>query len=114
MSSKLYKETLWSLILGASVGYGYVHWQKLKYHNAVDETYEMLKNKFATNPILSTIKEDQQIIKNFGFNKFSDNEDEEEDDENSENYREIGIFEGDPTKENMEYKERFMDLIYGK
>jgi hypothetical protein len=46
----------------------------------VDEVYDKLKDKFASNPILATIKEDQQILKNFGFTKFAD-DDYEEDDE---------------------------------
>jgi len=112
MSSKLYKEIGYSLGLGAAIGYSYVHWLKMKYLVAVDETYDKLKHKFATNPILSTMKEDQQILKNFGFNKFSDNDEEDEDDE-EENYREPGIFEGNPELEKSEYKARFVDFLYG-
>ena len=72
----------------------------------------MLKDKFATNPVLSTMKEDYQIIKNFGFNKFADDEDEDDEGMFDDNYRELGIFEGDPRKEKEEYRERLLDHFW--
>ncbi len=59
LTSKLYKELVYSMLMGAGISYIYVHKQKQKYHAFVDEIYDKLKNKFATNPILSTIKEDE-------------------------------------------------------
>jgi hypothetical protein len=44
--------------MGTAVGYSYTYYLQRQYHKCVDETYDMLKDKFATNPILSTIKED--------------------------------------------------------
>ena len=58
MTSKLYFEALQSALMGAAIGYTYTYYYKNKYNEAVDETYELLKNKFATNPILATMKED--------------------------------------------------------
>lgn len=55
LTSKLYKEALYSTLMGAGISYGYVHYQKKKYLRYVDEIYDRMKNRFATNPILSTI-----------------------------------------------------------
>lgn len=60
--------------------------------------------------MLASIKEDDNIIKNFGYTKFADMDDHE-DTEFEE--REPGIFEGDITKENEEYKARLLDHFYG-
>ena len=62
--------------------------------------------------MLSTIKEDQQIIKNFGFNKFSDDEDEDGEEEDL-GFKEMGLFEGDPGKESSEYKNKLIEHFYG-
>ncbi len=114
LTSKLYKELLYSTLMGAGVSYSYVHQQKRHYHQFVDEIYEKLKDKFATNPILSTMKEDEQIIKNFGFSKYSDNDDmEDEEDPNSEGIRELGLFEGNPNDEKNEYRSRILNHFYG-
>lgn len=50
----------------------------------------MLKDKFAKNPRLANLIEDEIVLKNFGFSKFAD---EDIDDEDMEE-REIGIFDG--------------------
>jgi hypothetical protein len=55
------------------------------------------------------MKEDQLIIKNFGFHKYADSDTELEDIED----REMGIFEGDPNKEKDMYKRRFASMVYG-
>ena len=100
--------------MGAAVSYSYVHMQKRYYHQFVDEIYEKLKNKFATNPILSTMKEDEQIIKNFGFSKYSDGDDmEDEEDPNNLGNRELGLFEGNPNDEKNEYRTRILNHFYG-
>lgn len=115
LTSKLYKELGYSVGLGAAVSYLYVWQQKRKYLSFVDEVYEKLKFKFATNPILSTIKEDEQIIKNFGLTKFADfDETDENDDDEDEDMKEPGIFDGNPLNEKDEYKERLLDYFYGK
>ena len=114
LTSKLYKELGYSLIMGASLSYTYVHQQKLKYHALIDDIYDKVKLKFASNPILSTMREDEQIIKNFGFTKFADFDDSDDDeDPDNEGMRELGIFEGDPTKEKDEYRQRVLDHFYG-
>lgn len=56
------------------------------------------------------MKEDEQIIKNFGYTKFADN-DEIDEDELEE--KEPGIFEGDPNADREEYKQRLLDRFYG-
>lgn len=95
MSSKLYKELGLSVLMGAGLSYTYVYYYKRIYLNHVDEIYEKVKARFASNPILSTMREDELIIKNFGFGKFVDKDDEiEEEDEMG--LEEMGIFEGDP------------------
>ena len=109
MASKLYKEGLKSIILGTGVGLSFVYWQKIKYNKCVDETYDFLKDKLLHNPTLAAMKEDQLIIKNFGFHKYADPDTELEDIEE----REMGIFEGDPDKERDMYKRRLASLVYG-
>ncbi len=114
LTSKLYKEACYSLIMGAGCSYIYVHQQMKKYHNFVDEIYDKLKFKFATNPILSTMREDEQVIKNFGYSKYADEDDMEDDeDPNNIGMREMGIFEGNPLKERDEYRQRVLDHFYG-
>lgn len=101
-----------SILFGAGISYSYVHYYKSKYIECIDETYDRLKDKFVNNPMLSTMKEDDQIIKNFGFAKSNDDDYDEDDEEMDA--REIGIFEGTPEMERNEYKQRVMDFIYGK
>ena len=117
MTSKLYKELGYSIMMGAGVSYTYVHYYKKQYLKYVDELYDKMKYRFASNPLLSTMKEDEQIIKNFGFHKFTDRDEEDEDDEDEEaremGLTEMGIFEGDPNKERDEYKNRLLNLFYG-
>ena len=111
IQSKLYRELFLSATMGAGIGYGYVHWQKLKYYKCVDDTYEMMKNRFASNPTLATMREDYQIIKNFGFSKFSD-QDEEDEDEEPEMNREPGIFDGSDEDQRDEYRERLKEYFW--
>ena len=59
LTSKLYKELGYSALMGAGISYLYVHQQKLKYHALVDDIYDKVKLKFASNPILSTMREDE-------------------------------------------------------
>jgi hypothetical protein len=80
----------------------------------VEEIYDRLKGKFATNPILSTMKEDEQIIKNFGYSKWADHDDnEDEEDPDNAGFREMGIFEGNPNDEKNEYRTRMINHFYG-
>lgn len=113
LTSKLYKELAYSMLMGAGLSYTYVWKQKQKYHEYIDEIYDKLKGKFATNPILSTMKEDEQIIKNFGYNKFADFDEQDEEDDGEGSMQEPGIFEGDPLKERDEYKQRLINHFYG-
>lgn len=71
-----------------------------------------MNKHFELNPILTTVVEDEKIIKNFGFTKYADNDDYEGTDEDEE--PEPGIFEGDVAKEGEEYKGRLLDYFYGK
>ena len=116
LTSKLYKELGYSLVLGGACSYSFVHYYKRIYLKHVDDVYEKLRDKFATNPVLSTIKEDQQIIKNFGFHKYNDQDDEDDDEDQMDELgmKEMGIFEGDPNEEKNEYKSRILDALYGK
>ena len=59
MTSKLYKELAYSGAIGAVISYQYVLYYKRIYLALVEEHYEKLKTRFASNPILSTIKEDE-------------------------------------------------------
>jgi hypothetical protein len=116
LSSKMYKETGLSFLMGLMISCGYVHKQKLKYLECVDETYDKLKTHFDKHPQLANSKDnDNSVIKNFGFHKFSDNDDEDDEgpDGESDQFRELGIFEGDPNKEKDEYKERILSHLYG-
>jgi hypothetical protein len=59
MTSKLYKELGLSILLGGGVSYTYVYYYKYLYMQHVDDIYFKLRDKFATNPMLATIREDE-------------------------------------------------------
>ena len=48
--SKLYKELGYSMAMGGAVGYSYAYYYYMKYIQVVDESYEVVKQKFANNP----------------------------------------------------------------
>jgi len=106
IQSRLYKEILYSAVIGAAVGYSYSYYYKLEYLKMVDEVYDIMKHRFASNPEMATMKEDEQILKNFGFHKFSDQDHDEEEDEF---FKEPGIFDGHPDDDKNEVKERLID-----
>lgn len=112
MTSKLYKELGYSLLIGGAISYQYVLYHKRIYIASVEEHYDNLKDRFASNPMLSTIREDQQIIKNFGFNKFADN-DEEDEEEEMMGLDQLSIFDGDAKSEREEVKDRLISAFYG-
>lgn len=112
LSSKLYKELGYSMLMGAGLSYLYVWKQKRIYLAQVEDIYERVRNKFASNPMLATMKEDEQIIKNFGLTKFADFDDTE-DDQDQDYMQEPGIFDGNPNNEKDEYKTRLLDHFYG-
>lgn len=79
----------------------------------MDEIYDKLKGRFAENPALAAHKEDEGVLKNFGLSKFADFEDTD-DEEDPDLMPEPGVFEGDPSKEKEEYKERLIEHFFGK
>ena len=79
----------------------------------MDEVYDKLKGRFAENPALAAAKEDEGILKNFGLSKFADFEDSD-DEEDPDLMPEPGVFEGDPSKEKEEYRERLIEHFFGK
>ena len=114
MTSKLYKELGYSVLMGAAISYIHVHQQKMKYFAKIDDIYEQVKTKIKENPILSAQKEDESILKNFGYNKWADSEEaEDEGPFDEEELKEMGIFDGDVNKEKDEYKDRLLSMIYG-
>ena len=48
--SKLYKEMGYSIVLGTGVSYSYAYFHYLKYLNVVDESYNIVRMRFAQNP----------------------------------------------------------------
>lgn len=52
MHSKLYKELAKSLALGAGVTYSYPAYYRYKYHSIVEDSYEIVRQKFEANPKL--------------------------------------------------------------
>ena len=100
------------MLMGAGLSYLYVWKQKRIYLAQVEDIYERVRNKFASNPMLATMKEDEQIIKNFGLTKFADFDDTE-DDQDQDYMQEPGIFDGNPNNEKDEYKTRLLDHFYG-
>jgi len=61
------------------------------------------------------MREDEQIIKNFGFSKWVDRDDEDPDEEEAREMGlgEMGIFEGDENSDREATKKRLLDLFYG-
>ena len=115
MTSKLYKELGYSILMGAGVSYTYIHYYKRIYLRHVDELYDELKHRFANNPMLASMREDEQIIKNFGFSKWADRDDEDPDEEEAREMglSEMGIFEGDANSDREATKKRLLEIFYG-
>jgi hypothetical protein len=48
--SKLYKEIAYSAMLGMSIAYTNVYYNYWKYLNVVSESYDVVKDRFSSNP----------------------------------------------------------------
>mmetsp|Transcript_36215 Transcript_36215/g.26871 ORF Transcript_36215/g.26871 Transcript_36215/m.26871 type:complete len:154 (+) Transcript_36215:209-670(+) len=108
LTNKLYKETLYSILMGSMVAYSYVYYKKRQYNQCVDETYELIKKRFQRNPALADLIEGNQIVKNFGLSKYTEFDDDEEIMEDT-----LGVFEGGVEMEQRETRQRISDFFYG-
>ena len=80
MSSKLYKESFYSLGLGMLLGSAYPYYYRNVYMTLVDDVYHKLKRRFEMNPQLAVVDNEQDVNKNFGISKWSDSNVEDEED----------------------------------
>ena len=80
MSSKLYRESCFSVGLGMFFGSAYPLYYRSVYINLVDEVYHQLKRRFEANPHLAIIDDENSINKNFGISKWADSGVEDEGD----------------------------------
>ena len=74
--SKLYRELGKSILLGATFGYIPSYFSHQKYLGVVDESYEIVKQKFEANPkIIENVENHDNSslhIKNFGLSAWND------------------------------------------
>ena len=100
MHSKLYKEVGYSCLIGAATGYSYIYYNRMKYYGVVNDSYAHLRKVFDKNPELEKLKEDEGIIKTFGFNRFSFMDEGEASDTWEEEVKaERSIFDGSPDED---------------
>ena len=112
--SKLYKEMGYSILLGTGVSYSYAYYHYLKYLNVVDESYNIVKMRFASNPqIVERENPDNSPnqIKNFGLSAWNDNDthDDYDLDENTQK-----IFQGTAEAETKSVRSELVEGLYGK
>jgi hypothetical protein len=114
MTSKLYREFFISLSLGGMSGGYYFNRYKKIYHAEVDSVYDIVKKSIKKFPELDVAKEDQQILKNFGFNVYNMYDEEDADENLTENVKkEPKIFDGTATMDRDETKTRVLSFFWG-
>ena len=75
-----------------------------------------MKQHYAKNPQLAIVRDDQMLLKNFGFSKFAAPEEQDAEDyelESEGGRREMGIFEGDHNMDKEQLRGRVIDHLYG-
>ena len=113
--SKLYRELGYSAVLGATFGYSYAYKYKLKYLDVVDESYDVVKQKFTNEPHLieGVDNEDNSPIhiKNFGLSQWNDGDTEDDWDMtiNSQS-----VMEGTAQQEKDERRKEMFNRYYGE
>ena len=110
---KLYKELGKSLGLGAVLGYSHSYYYKLQYLQLVDESYEVVKERFRKNPKLlrpSAQEAANNSIKNFGLSEWSEADVEDDWDFDAANQN---LLEGTAEDETRERRAEVMSHIYG-
>ena len=75
---KLYKELVYSYVLGLGVSSGHVYYHYRQYMKEVDTQYRVLRQMFADNPALELIDDDLSMNKNFGLSQYTVWDHEEE------------------------------------
>jgi len=92
LTSKLYKESLYSFAIGCTLASAYPHYYKTIYNEKVSRSYFWLKAKFERFPELN-IPDGDNVNKNFGMSKWNEGDVEGEEDMMVINSEEL--FEGD-------------------
>lgn len=109
LSSKLYKESFYSLFLGmATAGIVPLYYRRI-YTKTVDSIYVQLKDRFEKYPHLNKPDSDDSV-KNFGLNKWNDTWFEGEEDIESDEH--INPMEGNEQVVKVLQKAEFYDAIW--
>jgi len=66
ISSKLYKETVLSLLMGGLCGSAFTICKRDQYHKKVSSVYWDMKHQIDENPKLGKIDDEREVVKNFG------------------------------------------------
>ena len=79
-TSNLYKESLWSILLGTAVTVPYPIYSRQLWCDKVATIYDMMLRDIEINPKLAEVDSDTEIVKNFGQSRWANNEIEREED----------------------------------
>ena len=108
MSSKLYKESFYSLFLGMATGSIWMIYNRNKYLRDVNQVYWGLKLRFQKHPHLSSEPDSDDVIKNFGPSNWNDPNTESAEDLE---LHYINVYEGTEEDLKNELKERIKEAL---
>ena len=115
LHKKLFKETGYSVCLGALFGYIPVYFSYQKYLTVVDESYAIVKQKFDMNPKLIEKVENEDNssvhIKNFGLSIWNDHDTMDDFDMDAQK---LDPFKGTGEDEAKEVRDKIRDRYYGE
>ena len=112
MTSKLYREAMYSLAMGGVVSAGYLYYQKALYYECVNKNYAKIRSVFDKNPLLELVKEEDTVIKTFGYHRFNF-ADDINNEWQEENQAEKGIFDGHADEDGQVNRRDLINRIYG-
>jgi len=109
----------YSLGLGSLVSYSYAYWWYSKYIEVIDQSYTIVKSRFADDPEIMERAESEgmssRVVKNFGLSAWNDN-DTEDDFAFDEAHAPVmkDAMEGTLEQEAKERKAEVLSHIYGQ
>jgi hypothetical protein len=107
LTSRLYKEAMYSFALGCSVAGVHPLYTRKLYMDSVADAYDMLKIKFNKYPHLE-VPDNENVVKNFGFSQWNDADVEDEDDIMA---KKISIFDGDENSHRESVKQEILEKL---
>jgi hypothetical protein len=74
MTSNLYKEAIYSGLLGGAICGLYPVYARQSFHEKVSSLYYQMKQEIALNPALGKEDDDDYVVKNFGPSRWMEND----------------------------------------